>query len=113
MSLELLHACALVAAAVVVVAVRRERMVQGVAIAELVASLLLVLLYADLLRLPWSDAPLFLAVGGLAGWLLVLFYSRERLVVVPVAIAVWVSAVRVLIEAGFVRIDLIRNLLKF
>lgn len=112
MQLDHLQLTALVAAAVVVIARDQTRWIQGVAIAQLVGALLLILLAGNFLRLPISHVDLVLAFAAFAGWAAVLFLGGNKTTMIAGAIAAWIGFVMTLTELGWVRVDALRRLLR-
>lgn len=111
MRLELLQAAALVLAAATVIWMHKQHWIQAVAIGELVGSVISLLLYADLLSLPWPASGGYIALVMFLGWVAVLVAAKDKPTLIAGAIAAWVAASRGLLELGWVRLDLIRQLL--
>lgn len=112
MQLQTLNITALVCAAVWVIAREQTKWIQGVAIVQLLAALLLALLAGKYLRLPFDHVDLLLTAAISLGWCIVLTLANAKATLIAATIAAWGAGLLCLTKLGWIQSGLWRGFLR-
>ena len=101
MTIWILHALVIGLAALVVLLVERRKVMQWLGAAQLVCGIVLFLTYADFLRLPWADAPVYLSFLSFAGWIAPAVFVSRKATTMAVALGLWGAFILLTGHAGW------------